>query len=286
MVGKIDKKDAGLLGGELHQDGTEPPNANKVKLLIAEEQELFREAYQSFFSRHPDIEAIGISGDTDGELLVRKARALKPDVILLGIGVLQPASVQTLEILREYCPEVAIVLLSASYDANDFDALRRLSRGASSGCAYLLKHNMNAVRELTQVILGVAQGRITIDPAVLDGLMSAADSPTFLLKELSPRDQLKELSPRELEVLGWMAKGFRNSTIAEVLYLELKTVERHINSIFSKLGDCPDSKDRRVNAITLYLRATGGLPSEDFNLPDHEGPTTGRVSRRSGLEGG
>jgi two-component system nitrate/nitrite response regulator NarL len=268
MLRKMKKNDVGLVGEELHQDGTEPQSANKVKLLIAEEQQFLREAYQSFFSQHPDIEAIGISGDTDGEVLVGKARALKPNVILLGIGVLQPASVKTLKMLRENCPDVAIVLLSASYEAKDFDELRRFSRGASSGCAYLLKHKMNSVRELTQVILGVAQGRITIDPAVLDGLMSAADSPTFLLKELSPRDQLKELSPRELEVLGWMAKGFRNSTIAEVLYLELKTVERHINSIFSKLGDCPDSKDRRVNAITLYLRATGGLPSQDFNLPD------------------
>ena len=268
MLGKIEKKDVGWVGEELHPRGIERQNAHKVKLLIAEKQEIFREAYQSFFSQHPNIEAIGILGDTDGELLVGKARALKPDVILLGIGILQPASVKTLEMLRENCPEVAIVLLSASYDASDFDALRRLSRRASSGCAYLLKHDMNSVRELTQVILGVAQGRITIDPAVLDGLMAAADSPTFLLKELSPRDQLKELSPRELEVLSWMAKGFRNSTIADVLYLELKTVERHINSIFSKLGDCPDSKDPRVNAITLFLRATGMLPSEDFNSPE------------------
>ena len=277
MVGKIENKDMGLVGEELRQRGTERQNAHKVKLLIAEKQEIFREAYQSFFSQHPNIEAISILGDTDGELLVGKARALKPDVILLGIGVLQPASVNTLEILREHCPEVAIVLLSASYDASDFDALRRLSRGASSGCAYLLKHDMNSVRELTQVILGVAQGRITIDPAVLDGLMAAADSPTFLLKELSPR---------ELEVLGWMAKGFRNGTIADVLYLELKTVERHINSIFSKLGNCPDSKDPRVNAITLYLKATGRLPLEDVNLPEPQGPTTGRISRRSGFEGG
>jgi two-component system nitrate/nitrite response regulator NarL len=278
MLGKIEKKDVGLVGEELHQDGTEPQSANKVKLLIAEEQEIFRVAYKSFFSQHPNIEAIRISADTDGELLVGKARELKPGVILLGIGVLQPASVKTLEMLRENCPEVAIVLLSASYDASGFVALRRFSRG-SSGCAYLLKHTMNSVRELTEVILGVAQGRITIDPPVWDGLMAAADSPTFLLKELSPRDLLKELSPREQEVLGWMAKGFRNSTIAEVLYLELKTVERHINSIFSKLGDCPDTKDPRVNAITLYLRAMGRLPLEDFDLPEPQGPTTGRGSR-------
>jgi len=253
-----------------------------VKLLIAEEQELFREAYQSFFSRHPDIDVLGISWDIDGELLVGKAKALKPDVILLGIGALQPTSVKALEMLRESCPEVAIVLLSASYDVSGFNTLRRLSRrassgGASSGYAFLLKGTMNSVRELPPVILVVARGRITIDPAVMDGLNAATDRPAF---------QLTELSPRGREVLGLMAKGFRNSTIADTLYLELKTVERHINSIFSKLGDCPDTMDMRVHAITLYLTAMGRLPPEDSNLPDHEGPTTGRASRRSGFEGG
>jgi two-component system nitrate/nitrite response regulator NarL len=274
MLGIIGKEDIGLLGEELHPEGAERQNANKVKLLIAEEQELFREAYQSFFSRHPNIEVIDISGDTDGELLVGKARALKPDVILLGIGVLQPASVKTLVMLRESCPEVALVLLSASYDVSGFNTLRRLSRRASSGRAYLLKHTMNSVRDLTHVILGVAKGRITIDPAVMDRLMAGTDSPTFLVKDLSPR---------ELEVLDLMAKGYRNSSIADTLYLELKTVESHVNSIFSKLGDCPDTKDMRVHAITLYLTAMGRLPPEDFNSPDPQEPTTGPGSRRRGL---
>jgi two-component system nitrate/nitrite response regulator NarL len=259
MVGKIEKEDVRLMREDLHTDGAERQNAHKVKLLIAGEQEIFREAYQSFFSQQPNIEAIGISGDTDGELLVGKAKALKPDVILLGIGVLQPASVKTLVMLRESCPEVALILLSASYDVSGFNTLRRLSRRASSGHAYLLKHTMNSVRDLTHVILAVAKGRITIDPAVMVGLMAGTDSPTFLLKDLSPREK---------EVLDLMAKGDRNSSIADTLHLELKTVESHINSIFSKLGDCPDTKDMRVHAITLYLTAMGRLPPEDFNLPD------------------
>ena len=61
-----------------------------------------------------------------------------------------------------------------------------------------------------------------------------------------------------------MVKGYRNRTIADILFLELKTVERHINSIYSKLGNCPESKEMRVHAITLYLRATGQLPPEDL----------------------
>ena len=244
-----------LVGDRTLLEESEPQDGNKVRLLIAEEQEILREAYQSFFSNHPSIEAINSSGDTDGEVLVGKARALSPDVILLGIGVLQPSQVEVLEMLGENCPEVAIVLVSAAYDINSFNALRQLSRGASVGRAYLLKHTINSVGELTQVILGVAEGRVIIDPAVMDGLIASPNHPAALLKELSPR---------ELEVLGWMAKGYRNRTVADILSLELKTVERHISSIFSKLGNCPESKDMRVHAITLYMRATGQLAAEDL----------------------
>ena len=255
MVSNIEMEDINVVDDRMLPEESEPQDGNKVTLLIAEEQEILRKAYQSFFSNHPSIEAIDSSGDTDGEMLVGKARALKPNVILLGIGVLQPSQVEVLEMLGENCPEVAIVLVSAAYDINSFQALRRHSRGTSIGCAYLLKHTINSVRELTHVILGVAEGRVIIDPVVRDGLIASPNPPASLLKELSPR---------ELEVLGWMAKGYRNRTVADILFLELKTVERHINSIYSKLGDCPESKEMRVHAITLYLRATGQLSPEDL----------------------
>jgi len=78
-------------------------------------------------------------------------------------------------------------------------------------------------------------------------------------KPESKSPQLQELLPRELEVLSWVAKGYRNNTIAEVLCLEPKTVERHINNIYSKLGHFPPSKDQRVHAVTLYIKGTGKL---------------------------
>jgi DNA-binding NarL/FixJ family response regulator len=232
------------------------PGRDAIRLYIAEEQQILREAYQSFFMSRPDIEVVGSSGDTTGDSLVRAALALRPQVMLLGFKLLQPAAVERLEILRESCPDTAIVLLSAYYDVKGIKALREFSRGASVGCAYLLKHTIDTVDQLIQVVLSVAEGRIILDPAVMEGLITSAESrATFL----------KELTPREMEVLSWMAKGYRNSTIAEVLCLEPKTVERHINSIYSKLGGAPESKHARVHAIMLYLRATGHLPAEDFN---------------------
>ena len=227
----------------------------RVRLYIAEEQQILREAYQSFFLPCPDIEVVGTSGETDGEPLSRAAAALSPNVVLVGIKVLQPTVVERLEILRDSCPGVAIVLLSAYYDVKGITALRGYSKGGGVGCAYLLKHTIDTVEQLTQVVYSVAQGRIIVDPAVMEGLINSSESRS---------NHLKDLSPRELEVLSWMAKGYRNNTIAEVLCLEPKTVERHINNIYSKLGTIPDSKHTRVHSVTLYLRATGQLPAEDF----------------------
>ena len=238
------------------QDELRQISGNKVRLYLAEEQQILREAYQSFFLPHPGLEVVGISGDTAVEALVTAASALKPDVILLGIKVLQPAVVERLEAVRESCPEVSIVLLSAYYDVNGIKALRQFSRGTSAGCAYLLKHTIDTVEQLTQVIHAVAEGRIIVDPTVMEGLIATGESKSSFLEDLSPR---------ELEVLSWMAKGYRNSTIAEVLCLEPKTIERHINNIYSKLGTTHDAKQPRVHAITMYLRGTGMLPAEDFD---------------------
>ena len=106
--------------------------------------------------------------------------------------------------------------------------------------------------QLAQIIWGVVEGRIIIDPPLMDVFMNTGEGNSSLLKELSPR---------ELEVLGCMAKGYRNDTIAGVLSRDTKTIERHINNIYSKLG-AAGSKHPRVHTALLYLRATGLLPSD------------------------
>ena len=157
--------------------------------------------------------------------------------------------------LREGCPDVSIVLLSSLYDVKGIKALREFSRGASGGCAYLLKHTIDSVEQLTQVICSVAEGRVILDPTVMEGMITSGDAHNGLLKDLSPR---------EMEVLSWMAKGYRNDTIADVLCLDPKTVERHINSIYSKLGTGESSRHPRVHAILSYLTAFGLIPAQQF----------------------
>ena len=174
----------------------------------------------------------GASPHTDGESLVA-ATALSPDVILVGTRSLQSNTIDQLRTLRRMAPTVGIVLLSFSYDLKGIRALREFSRHASVGCAYLLKHTIDSVEQLVQVVSSVAEGRIIVDPGVMEELVTATEPKSGLLKNLSPR---------EMEVLGWMARGYRNNAIAQILHLEPKTVERHINNIYSKLGDTPEPR--------------------------------------------
>lgn len=226
----------------------------KLSLYVAEEQQILREAYLSFFHSHAGITIAGASSDSDGASLSRAAATLKPDVLLLVIKVLLPATVHKLEAVRQASPSTAVVMLSACYDVKGIAELRKFSSGAGVGCAYLLKHTVDTVEQLTQVVQSVAEGRVILDQSVMEGLITTNEPKMTVLKDLSPR---------ELEVLSWMSKGYRNGTIAEVLYLEPKTVERHINTIYSKLGEIPAGRDMRVHAVTLYLRGTGQMPLED-----------------------
>lgn len=233
----------------------QPPKLKRIKVYLAEEQQLLRDLYQSSFSADPGMEIVGVSSDTAGEALAQVASAVEPDVIVVGIRILKQAAVETLEQLRDNCPHIGIVLLSAQYDVQGIKALREFSRRSSGGCAYLIKHTIDTVEQLIEVIRSVAQGRIIADPTVMEGLINAG--------EVQGRF-LRDLSRREMEVLGWMAKGYRNNTIAEILVLEPKTVERHINSIYAKLNtNNAGSQHARVAAVMKYLKATGALPVEE-----------------------
>ena len=194
------------------RDGDQPVDAGQpgqpatgtakktITLYVAEEQQILREAYQSFFSTQSGIEVLACSGDTSAESLVEAASNLAPDVMLIGVKAVQPDTVENLEILRDACPRVGLVLLFAFYDDLGIKALREFSRDASVGRAYLLKHTVDTVEQLTQAIYSVAEGRIIVDPTVMEALISPGDAQSGILKDLSPR---------ALEVLGWVARGYR-----------------------------------------------------------------------------
>ena len=139
-----------------------------VRLFLAEEQQILKEAYLSFLRTQPAIEILGSCDYTSGNALVAAAEGFKPDAMLLGVKTVQSTTVKELEKLRQTCPRVGIVLLFAFYDAQGVRALREYSKDASSGCAYLHKHTIDTVEQLTQVILSVIEGRVIlqVDPII------------------------------------------------------------------------------------------------------------------------
>ncbi len=226
---------------------------NRVRLYIVEEQEIFRQAYKAFFPAQQKLELMGIAENEKVELTVAALKMLRIDTLLLGTKKLSPESVEKLEIIRDNDEDVGIVYLSSYYDLKGIKRLREFTKRGAKGCAYLLKQSVDSMNQLTEVIISVAEGRVILDPVVMEGLIDTSESNATILKELTTR---------ELEVLNLMTKGYRNFSIADILCIDLKTVERHINNIYSKIAGIQDSMHPRVSATMQYLRATGQLPVE------------------------
>lgn len=150
--------------------------------------------------------------------------------------------------IRDEHPEIGVVVLS-QYVEPEY-ALRLLEDG-SSGLAYLLKERVGDSGALAEAVERVAAGESKVDPKVIDALV---------VGRLSQKEsKLERLTPREREVLEELASGRSNHAIAETLYLSERAVEKHINSIFTKLDLLPEKEtNRRVRAVLLYLAETGG----------------------------
>lgn len=235
-------------------------DGKSINLFIVEEHEILRNAYQTFFSSHPSIRMLGCSDDIPSKKLAELLKGFDPDVMLLGVKTLHKPTVAKLELIRQDCPELGLVLLFAFYDTPGIKALREFSAIPSAGRAYMLKHAIDSVEQLAEVVYAVADGRVIVDPLVMHGLVEPGDYNVQLLRELSPR---------ELEVLSFIGKGYRNDTIADLMSCDIRTVERHVNSIYRKLNEdellgSVASEDRRVRAALLYLRATGMLSKEQI----------------------
>ncbi|MDD5093883.1 MAG: response regulator transcription factor [Dehalococcoidia bacterium] len=228
---------------------------NRIKVRIEEEQEILREAYKTVLSQEPSIELVGC-GDgahiTKGDVKGTEAVLLQtnPDILVIGTKLVQSNTISGLETIRRDFSQIGIVLLSAHFDAESIGKLKGFARNSKRG-AYLLKASISTGRELIRAIHDVSEGRVIVDPQVFAGLIQDSDI---------SNSNIAGLTARELEVLGWLAMGYRNSAIAQVLCLEPKTVERHISNIFSKLsnGDA-EVKHPRVDAVLAYFRATGQL---------------------------
>lgn len=225
--------------------------APAIRVALAEDHALVRDGLTRLVQAEDDFELVGVASDLPDLLALVEAES--PDVVVTDIRM-PPTRVdegiQAAAWLRENRPETGVVVLSQY--ATPSLALALLGDG-SAGRAYLLKERVAGANELAGAIRTVADGGSVIDATVVDDLVR---------RRSGKRDSdLSWLTPRESEILGCMAQGRSNAGIAADLGLSERAVEKHINSLFSKLG-LREERDvnRRVKAVLMYLSRQAAEP--------------------------
>jgi len=180
------------------------------------------------------------------ERLLRLVRSYSPDVAIVDIRLPPTHSDEGLQAaldIRAQHPSVGVLVLSQYVEVG---LAMKLLADSAEGVGYLLKNRINNVKDFLAAVRRVAAGGTAIDPIIIS---------TLLTKRRSD-DPLAQLTPREREILVLMAEGRSNQGIADKLVITLRAVERHVSTIFGKLGlPSTGTESRRVLAVLLYLRS-------------------------------
>jgi DNA-binding NarL/FixJ family response regulator len=218
-------------------------HTDRVRVVIAEDSVLLREGIARLLAES-GVEVVAQAGD--GEELVRKVGAHKPDIALIDVRMPPTHTDEGLRAarrIRAEHPDTAVLVLSQYVE--EAYALDLLSE-SSERVGYLLKDRVADITSFTDAVRRVASGGSALDPEVV----------STLLGRRRRDDPLADITPREREVLSLMAEGRSNGAIAEQLVVTERAVEKHVTSIFGKLGLTPAAEDhRRVLAVLAFLRA-------------------------------
>lgn len=218
-----------------------------MRVVIGEDSVLMREGIARLLTE-AGIEVAGTAGDL--ETLVATVDATRPDAAVVDIRMpptFTDEGLRAVERIRAVHGHAVGVLVLSQHVEPRF-ALG-LVVGGEGGLGYLLKERIADVDDFVDAVRRVARGGSIVDPEVVRELVAKRG-----------RDPLVDLTERERDVLALMAEGRTNAAIAERLAIGGKTVEMHVNTIFSKLGLEPAPDDnRRVLAVLAYLRRTRGL---------------------------
>jgi DNA-binding NarL/FixJ family response regulator len=221
-----------------------------LRVVIAEDVLIVREGVLRMLGFQDDVEVVAAVDDLPQ--LLAAVDEHQPDVVLTDIRMPPTGSdegIQAALTLRDTHPELGVVVLSQHIEASW--ALDLFARG-SERRAYLLKERVSEPAQLVAAIREVAGGGSVVDPKVVESLLGS---------RTRKRSALDDLTQREREVLGEIAQGKSNAAVAKSLFLSVRAVEKHINSLFSKLGLSEEQNvHRRVKAVLLFLSdgAEGG----------------------------
>jgi DNA-binding NarL/FixJ family response regulator len=218
-----------------------------LRVVVGEDDFLVRQGVERILATQDDIEVVGSGADLDAVLAAVDATA--PDVVVTDVRMpptMRDEGIRLAGHVAEQHTTTGVVVLS-QFDEPEY--VLALLQGGSARRAYLLKEKMSDVDQLAGAVRTVAAGGSVIDPQVVERLVAARAQPA------SPVSLLTE---REREVLEVMARGMNNAAIAGDLGIGVRSVEKHINAIFAKLGIAEeDAVHKRVLAVVTWLSESG-----------------------------
>lgn len=220
-----------------------------VRVVFADDNFLVREGVAGLLEETPGVELVETAADPDA--LHRAVAAHRPDAVLTDIRMPPTYTTEGIDAakrIRTEFPGTGVVVLS-QYVEDDY-AFELLADGVE-GVGYLLKERVSDVDELVRALQDVARGGSALDPKVVEGLLAR--------KTRQTSSALSTLTERELEVLRELATGRSNASTAKALFMSERAVEKHVGSVFAKLGLVNEGDvNRRVMAVLAYLDATRG----------------------------
>lgn len=217
-----------------------------ITVVLAEDNYLLRAGTSALLGALDDVELLAAADSL--ESLLEAVAEHQPDVVISDIRMPPGHGTEGLtaaaEIRARY-PGTGIILLTQFADPH---YAYELLRGGAAGAGYLLKERVGDISELERSLRQVASGGTALDPQLVEALVTRT--------ERADGSPLAALTPREREVLEQMAQGKSNAAIARTLVLTERAVQKHINSLFSKLGlGESGDRDRRVAAVLTLLES-------------------------------
>jgi DNA-binding NarL/FixJ family response regulator len=191
-----------------------------IRVLIADDHQLFREGLVNLLSSAPEIEVIGQA--KDGKDATEKAVKLKPDILLIDIGMPVMSGIEATRFLKKEMPQLKIIAVSMHSDRQYVKGI--LEAGADG---YLLKNC--TYRQLTDAIESVFVGKKILSDDITDMVIKG------YLEPVETDDGFSELSEREVEILRLLAEGYSTREISDKLFISVKTVGTHKQHILEKL---------------------------------------------------
>lgn len=196
---------------------------DKIRLVIADDHPLMREAIRGAFHQQEDMEVVAEA--CDGEEALRVCSQLKPDVVILDIVMPKMSGVEATRGIVKACPETSVLILTA-YD-DDRYVVGLLEAGAAG---YLLKTARG--HAIVDAVRAVHQGESVMHPTVIAKMLKYS---VQMQTETGERKGM-DLSEREIEILKLAARGLSNKEIAKQLFLSTRTVKAHLSNVFNKMN--------------------------------------------------